>query len=163
MKPWTLSLAVVGMLGVSALAAAQRGGGADFQKGIELKNAGKHADAAREFQELVRRNPRDADSLEQLATLQGWLGRYPDSIATWGAALALSPRNSDYRTGLARVLYWHGETARALKELDRVLADHPNNARTHSAQDRRSATRPGPTTARRARRTGPRLPVGPRD
>jgi len=60
---------------------------------------------------------------------------------------------------------WHG--ARCFGRYDGrgqpLIGDRPKNARAHLPQDRRSAARPGPTTPRRARRTGPRLPVGPRD
>jgi len=59
---------------------------------------------------------------------------------------------------------WHG--ARCFGRYDGrgqpLLGDRPNNGRAHLAQDRRSAARPGPTTPRRARRSRPRLPVGPR-
>src|SRR5690349_19434787 len=79
---------------------------ADFQRGMELKNAGKHNQAAQVFEEIVRANPNDADALEQLATLQGWLGKYSESVQTWLRALTLHPGNTDYQLGLSRVLYW---------------------------------------------------------
>ncbi len=60
---------------------------------------------------------------------------------------------------------WHG--ARCFGCYDdhgRPLpADRPKNARAHLAQDRRSVRRPPLTIPRRARRRGPRLPIGPRD
>jgi hypothetical protein len=60
---------------------------------------------------------------------------------------------------------WHG--ARCFGRYDGrgqpLIAARPKNARAHLAQDQRSAARPGPSTPRRARRKGPRLPVGPRD
>jgi hypothetical protein len=60
---------------------------------------------------------------------------------------------------------WHG--ARCFGRYDGrgqpLIAARPKNARAHLAQDQRSAARPGPSTPRRARRKGPRLPVGLRD
>lgn len=100
---------------------------ATFKEGIEFKKSGRHAAAAEIFAQLVAKTPDDADSLEQLATLQGWLGKYDDSISTWRKALALYPDSADYHLGLARVLYWKGEPERSLREVDFSLAAQPGN------------------------------------
>ena len=100
---------------------AGAGTAATLPEGLALKKQGKHAEAAKVFEALVKKNPKDVESLEQLATLQGWLNRYDESIATWKRALALKPKNRDYRVGLARVLYWKHEFKDSLRELDAVL------------------------------------------
>ncbi len=60
---------------------------------------------------------------------------------------------------------WHG--ARCFGRYDAqggpLPADRPKNARAHLAQDRRSPAPPRVPIPRRARRTPPRLPIGPRD
>lgn len=85
--------------------------GADFQEGLELKKKEKFAEAALVFEELVGKNPSDLESLEQLATMRGWLGDYDRAIETWQRALALSPDNQDFRQGLDRVLQWKAAKA----------------------------------------------------
>jgi transposase len=60
---------------------------------------------------------------------------------------------------------WHG--ARCFGRYDGqgrpIAADRPKNARAHLPPKRRSAPRPAPGLPRRTHRTGPRLPIGPRD
>lgn len=109
---------------LSGLAAAEA---ATFQDGLRLKKAEKFEEAARVFQSLVERRPEDADALEQLATMQAWLGRHDESIATWDRLVALHPRSDDYRLGLARVLYWRGQRVRALRELRHVIGGRPRD------------------------------------
>lgn len=103
---------------------------ASMEEGLSLKQQEKFVEGAAVFAELVRENPRDLKALEQLATLEGWLQRYDDSISHWRQAIALAPRRADLRVGLARVLYWKGENAAALESLDAALDAEPKNADT---------------------------------
>lgn len=98
-----------------------------FEEALKLKKAGKHAAAASAFQAIAAGEPKNVDALEQLATLQGWLGKHDESLATWRRALSLAPDNSDLRLGLARVLYWKGERKESLDELATVLEDQPDS------------------------------------
>lgn len=109
-------------------AASAWAAGGGFEEGLALKRAEKFAEAAAVFAAVVKKEPRNADALEQLATVQGWLGRHEESIETWRRLLRLAPKNDDYRVGLARVLYWKGRHEEALKELSRVLAGRSRRA-----------------------------------
>ena len=100
---------------------------ASMEEGLRLKQQEKFAEGAAVFAELVRENPHDLKALEQLATLEGWLRRYDDSIAHWRQAIALAPQRADLRLGLARVLYWKGENAAALESLEAALAMEPKH------------------------------------
>jgi len=64
---------------------------ASFEEGLALKKQEKLAEAEAVFAEIVREQPTDAAALAQWATLLGWLGRFDDSIAAWGRALAEKP------------------------------------------------------------------------
>ena len=87
-----------------------------FQKGLKLKKGGKFAAAAKIFERLAEKDPEDAASLEQLATLQGWLKRYDEAIGTWQKALRLEPKSPDFHLGLSRVLYWREDLKGAASE-----------------------------------------------
>ncbi|AXQ29983.1 YaiO family outer membrane beta-barrel protein [Solimonas sp. K1W22B-7] len=101
---------------------------ASMEEGLRLKQQEKFAESAAVFAGLVRENPRDLKALEQLATVEGWLQRYAESIAHWRMAIALAPQRADLRVSLARVLYWKGEHDAALAALDAALAAEPGNA-----------------------------------
>lgn len=101
---------------------------ADYQKGLRLKAASQLEAAATEFGTLVRENPNNALAIEQLAIVSGWLARYDVSIANWQRLLVLQPKRDDARIGIARVRYWKGEHAEALKLLDDVLTRQPTAA-----------------------------------
>ena len=111
-----------------ALALAQPVFAADYQNGLRLKAANQLEAAAAEFGSLVRQNPNNALAVEQLAIVSGWLARYDVSIATWQRLLVLQPKRDDARIGIARVRYWKGEHAEALKVLDDVLTRQPTAA-----------------------------------
>jgi YaiO family outer membrane protein len=101
---------------------------ADYQKGLRLKTANQLEAAATEFGTLVKENPNNALAVEQLAIVSGWLARYDASIAHWQRLLVLQPKRDDARIGIARVRYWKGEHAEALKVLDDVLSRQPTAA-----------------------------------
>ena len=120
MRTWGWAAVLAALLPACAAAAS-------MERGISLKKAGKLAEAAEVFQEVVREDLRDADALEQLATVQGWLGRYEDSVKTWVRALKLRPDSPDTLTGLARVLYWKHDYRRALGFVEKALVQAPGS------------------------------------
>lgn len=123
------------MLGaLLALGAAHAGSTAKFEKALKLKKEGKHAPAAEAFAAIVSAEPKNVGALEQLATLQGWLGKHDAALATWRKALKLAPDNSDLRLGLARVLYWKGDRKQALSELADVLDAQPESVEAWTLQ-----------------------------
>ncbi|OGR50761.1 MAG: hypothetical protein A3I11_01760 [Elusimicrobia bacterium RIFCSPLOWO2_02_FULL_39_32] len=87
-----------------------------FELGLELKRAEKFAEAAKIFSSIVEQDPKNTDALQQLATLQSWLGLYDKAISTWKQAITLHPNNIEYHVGLARVLSWKGEIKEAKTE-----------------------------------------------
>ena len=108
--------------------AAGAASAATYEDGLRLMREQKTAEAAAAFSEVVQREPRNVQALEKLATVQGWLNRFDDSIASWRRVVALAPRKPDGHVGLARVLYWKGERAESLRELDAALNLAPRDA-----------------------------------
>lgn len=102
-------------------------GAATYEDGLRFKSEQKLDDAAAAFTEVSAAQPGNVDALEQLAIVQGWLKTYDASIASWRKAIALAPERAGLVIGLARVLYWKGEHAAALGELDTALASEPGN------------------------------------
>lgn len=98
-----------------------------YEDGLRLKQAQQLQPAAEAFAAVLAREPGNVLAVEQLAIVQGWLGRYEQSTATWRRAIELRPGKPDYHVGLARVLYWQGERRAALSELDRALALAPDS------------------------------------
>jgi cytochrome c-type biogenesis protein CcmH/NrfG len=115
----------IGLVLLLATGSAQAKANPDFDKGLQFKKDGMFAQAAKVFSGIVSKDPKDADALVQLATLQGWLEKYDESIKTWEAALELAPKSADFRLGLARVLYWKKDYSRASSELKTVLRASP--------------------------------------
>ncbi len=115
------------VLALMLAAASARAAATEFDKGLQLKKDGKFAPAAKVFTEILAKKPRNLAALEQSATLQGWLGDYPASIATWTLALEIAPTNRDFRLGLARVLYWNRDYKPSLTELETVLKSEPKS------------------------------------
>lgn len=98
-----------------------------YEEGLRLKQAQQLEPAAAAFEAAVAREPGNPLAVEQLAIVQGWLGRYEQSIASWRKAQVLRPNQPDYHLGLARVLYWKGEHGASLAELDRALKLAPDH------------------------------------
>ena len=72
--------------------------------------------------------PFDVASIRLFAELAGRIGRYKDSENLLRRALDLSPSFTAARANLALVLYRQGRPEEAIAELDRVIADEPENA-----------------------------------
>lgn len=98
-----------------------------YEDGLRLKQAQQLAPAAAAFEAALTKEPNHVAALEQLAIVQGWLGRHEASVASWGRLIALQPDRADHRVGLARVLYWQGQRGVALAELDLALSLDPDH------------------------------------
>jgi len=74
----------------------------------------------------VQRNPKDLGALVNLANLYFDAAKYPQAIGYYRRALALDPENPDTRTDYATALHGVGDDLGSLRELNVVLAKHPN-------------------------------------
>ena len=123
--PLLLALAAAGPTAICLVAAPAAA--ATLEEGLALKRQEKLAEAAAVFAELVRARPGDAAALEQLATVQGWLGQHDEAIATWSRLIALAPKEPSFQLGRARVRYWKGALAQARAELELILQGAPKD------------------------------------
>ena len=101
---------------------------ASYEDGLKLKSQQQLASAASVFAEVAAREPGNVLAREQLAIVLGWQSRFDEAVTAWQQAIALAPQKPDYHLGLARVLYWKGDRAKALQAVDSSLRLQPGNA-----------------------------------
>ena len=75
----------------------------------------------------LKEDPFEVSAIRMLAEVAGRIGRYRDSEKLLRRALELSPAFTAARANLALVLYRQNRAAEAIAELDRVLAEEPDN------------------------------------
>ena len=118
MKRWTVNLAATALLMLAASAWAD----ASFDNGMRLKEQQKFAEAAAAFRQTVGSEPNNAQAWQQLATVEAWLNHFDASVDAWHKTIKLVPDQAGAHVGLARVLYWQGKHAEALREVDTGIA-----------------------------------------
>lgn len=130
---FVITLAASLLLGAPALAAGVA------NDAMAAKKAGDFPKAITLFEQALKLEPANLTLLGQLATVQGWSGRYEDSLRTYEHALKLSPGDTGLRLGRASVLAWAGKHERALAEVGELIAADAENhdakilwARIHS-------------------------------
>jgi tetratricopeptide (TPR) repeat protein len=79
----------------------------------------------------LKSDPFDVAAIRMMAELAGRLGRYRDAEALLRRALELAPGFRPARSNLATVLHRQNRSDEALVELDKLLADDPENP-THA-------------------------------
>ncbi len=75
----------------------------------------------------LKDDPFDVAAIRMLAELAGRIGRYRDSEGLLRRAVELSPGFTAARANLALVLYRQNRPAEAIEELNRVVAEDPDN------------------------------------
>lgn len=100
-------------------------GEVSMQEGLRLKEAQQLPAASAVFREMVAHDPLDIAATEQLALVESWQRHYDLSIDEWRRVIELQPDRPGAKASLARVLYWKGERAAALRILDEQLAANP--------------------------------------
>ena len=93
-----------------------------FDAGMRLKQQEKFAEAATAFRQTLNNEPQNAQAWQQLATVEAWLNHFDVSVAAWRKVLKITPNQASAYVGLARVLYWQGKHAEALREVDAGIA-----------------------------------------
>ena len=90
-------------------------------------NENRLHDAEPRLRAHLKAHPFDVAAIRMLAELAGRIGRYKDSEALLRRAVELAPGFTPARANLALVLYRQNRPAEAIAELDRVLAEDPEN------------------------------------
>ena len=97
-----------------------------LQTAAALHRAGRLAEAAQAYAEIVRRDPLQVEALQALAMLHLQSGRVEEALQRFGQAIALKPDYIDALGNRASVLLRMGRPAEALTDFDRIVALRPN-------------------------------------
>ncbi len=101
---------------------------ADYEKGMDLVEAGDYDKARRAFERAAGKAPRDPDVLNMLAYSQRKTGQLDRAIETYKKALGLRPKFPQAREYLAEAYL-----QASLRELE-ILKGYGNDAETQRAQ-----------------------------
>lgn len=88
-----------------------------YRKSLDHHREGQFAQAEAGYRELLKQNPRHADTLHLLGILLHQTGRHDEAASTIGKAVTLDPNNPDYLNN-------HGLALRAAGKLDKALASY---------------------------------------
>jgi Flp pilus assembly protein TadD len=104
-------------------------------RGIQLRELGRHSEAAKCFVEALAQNPRDDFALNQLALCQWHLpdGK-KDALRTIEQAISVSPGDPDHHIVRSFILSELGRTREALAAARTALGMNPHDPRAFSAQ-----------------------------
>ncbi|MDJ0890228.1 MAG: tetratricopeptide repeat protein [Gammaproteobacteria bacterium] len=97
-------------------------------EGLEMQRARDAIGARQRFEEVLRREPRNADALHLLGLLDAQTGRLAEGTVLLQKAVAANPRVSFYRYNLGNALHRlgrHEEAARAFEETLRLQPGVP--------------------------------------
>mgnify|MGYP001791700264 CR=1 FL=1 len=96
--------------------------------GYILRRRGQQEEGLQNLQRAAELDPRNFDTLQQIALSYQFLGRYADAIAVLDRALAIVPdsvETQDVR-GLF-YFFWKADTRPALQTIDAILAQRPSD------------------------------------
>jgi Tfp pilus assembly protein PilF len=98
-----------------------------FAEAVRLHQARDLDAAADAYGRFLEQQPRNVEALSNLGAVLAAQGRYEDAIARYRAALAVDARRTAVRLNLAVALQKAGRPAEAAPELERVVAESPQN------------------------------------
>jgi len=102
-----------------------------YQRGNAYRDAGRAADAAREYELALEASPKAVDPRRDLALVLREQGRPAEAVALLRSALEVDPQAVEARFDLAQTLASGGRFAEAATEFERVLAEAPRHAHAH--------------------------------
>ena len=95
--------------------------------GYILRRRGQQEEGLQNMQRAVELDPRNVDTLQQIALSYQLLGRYADSIAALDRALAIVPDNVETRAARAQLeLFWKADPRPLHQTIDAILAQGPS-------------------------------------
>ncbi len=94
--------------------------------GYILQRRGQQEEGLQNLQRAVELDPRNFDTLQQIALSYQSLGRYAEAIAALDRALAIVPENAETRADRGLVyLFWKADTQPLHQTIDAILAQGP--------------------------------------
>jgi TolB-like protein/Tfp pilus assembly protein PilF len=95
--------------------------------GYILRRRGQQEEGLRNLQRAVELDPRNFDTLQQIALSYQQLGRYAESIAAVDRALTIMPDNVETRAARGQYeLFWKADTQPLHQTIDSILAQGPS-------------------------------------
>jgi TolB-like protein/Tfp pilus assembly protein PilF len=95
--------------------------------GYILRRRGQQEEGLRNLQRAVELDPRNLNTLQQIALSYQYLGRYAEAIAALDRALSIMPDNVETRATRALFeLWWKGDTQPLHQTIDTILARGPS-------------------------------------
>src|SRR5204862_1556603 len=95
--------------------------------GYILRRRSQQEEGLRNLQRAVELDPRNFNTLQQIALSYQYLGRYGEAIAALDRALAIVPDNAETRAGRELFyLCWKADTRPLHQTIDAILAQGPN-------------------------------------
>jgi Tfp pilus assembly protein PilF len=98
-----------------------------FAEAVRLHQARQLDAAADAYGRFLKEQPRNVEALSNLGAVLAAQGRYDDAIARYRDALAIDARRTAVRLNLAVALQKAGRAGDAANELERVVAEAPQN------------------------------------
>ena len=98
-----------------------------FAEAVRLHQARDLDAAADAYGRFLKEQPRNVEALSNLGAVLAAQGRYEDAIARYREALAVDARRTAVRLNMAVALQKAGRPAEAAPELERVVAESPQN------------------------------------
>src|SRR5207249_1560236 len=98
-----------------------------FAEAVRLHQARDLDAAADAYGRFLKEQPRNVEALSNLGAVLAAQGRYEDAIARYRDALAVDARRTAVRLNMAVALQKAGRPAEAAPELERVVAESPQN------------------------------------
>ena len=94
--------------------------------GYILRRRGQQEEGLQNLERAVELDPRNFNTLQQIALSYQYLGRYAEAIAALDRALAIVPDNVETRANRAEYeLFWKADTRPLRQTIDAILAQGP--------------------------------------
>ena len=113
-----------------------------YEQAVSARQAGGFELAANLFEEVVQRDPGNADAQVLLGYSRLALGDTEAAATAFEAALGLAPDYQDAQLGLAQIAFREGDRQRSADLVAIVLADQPQNGDAIALRDRLNAPPP---------------------
>ena len=97
----------------------------------ELQEAGRADEAAKEFSEAIRLNPRSVKAHVNLGSLLMAKGELDEAQRHFEYALRIEPRNAEYHSGYAYLLDQLGQKDQATSECETAIRLAPKSSQAH--------------------------------
>ncbi len=104
-----------------------------FNQGSRAHQAGRLAEAVQSYENAIRLDPAFFQAYYNLALAAAANGNLSQALTAYETALAIRPDSLDARYNFAVMLKQANYILDAEKQLENLLADHPNEARAHIA------------------------------